>query len=297
MKRSAIFDGKYRYSLSRTWDEGKGKVVFIMLNPSLADDIEDDQTTKRCINFSKKFGYGSLEIVNLFAYITSQPSELRDLDKTEAIGRENYKYIVRALNNAEKIIVAWGENGTIHQRHKEVEELIGSYDIDCLGPLTRDGHPRHPLYLSNDVELLPFKRPEKKVIKLVRTAPVSDAKATGGEGILIDDGDEMYDDSWMWCKECLEDFRLENLHLCRSCFEKQMKDFKEFLIQEYTLGEKSAEDYVGRLKGIINKGLYNNEDFTPALKASIRENYPNSKNHYVLALERYIEFQKKTLVR
>ena len=120
MKRSAFFDGNYRYLLRREWDDSKGKLVFIMLNPSLADDKEDDPTTKRCIYFAKKFGYGSLEIVNLFAHITPYPRDLRTLNKNDAIGSENDNYIISALNSANKIIAAWGENGKIHKRNKEI---------------------------------------------------------------------------------------------------------------------------------------------------------------------------------
>lgn len=168
MKRSAIFDEhmKYRYSLTRDWNEKGPKVVFIMLNPSLANEKEDNRTTKRIINFAKKFGYGSLEVVNLFAYITPKYIELKELEKSEAIGRENYKYLIRALNSADKIIAAWGENGTIHQRHEEIVQIIDGYDIDSLGSPTRDGHPRHPLYLSNDIEILPYKRSTKRIQKI-----------------------------------------------------------------------------------------------------------------------------------
>ena len=47
---------KYRYSLVREWNKNKGKVLFIMLNPSTADDKEDDKTIIRCINFTKGLG-------------------------------------------------------------------------------------------------------------------------------------------------------------------------------------------------------------------------------------------------
>lgn len=73
--------------------------------------------------------------------------------------------------------------------------------------------------------------------------------------------------------------------------------FKDFLMQEYGISENSAKDYVGRFNGIVNKGLYKGlykgeSMITPILKAAEKE-FPNSKNHYILALERYIDFQKK----
>ena len=75
--------------------------------------------------------------------------------------------------------------------------------------------------------------------------------------------------------------------------DSQMK-FMDFLIQEYCLSESSAKDYVGRFNGIVNRGIYKEEhEMTPILKAAVEKEFPNSKNHYVLALERYIEFQRK----
>lgn len=70
--------------------------------------------------------------------------------------------------------------------------------------------------------------------------------------------------------------------------------FKEFLKQEYRISESSAKDYVGRFNGIFNRGIYKGEnEMTPTLKAAVEKEFPNSKNHYILALERYIDFQKK----
>lgn len=124
-----------------------------------------------------------------------------------------------------------------------------------MGTPTRDGHPRHPLYLSNDVELLPYKRSIKRVQKLDRTVPAIEHQGQD--------------------------------------FEVLMRRNKDYLIQEYHLSENSAKDYVSRYKGIIKSGTYKGDSLmTPTLKAAIEKEFPNSKNHYVLTLERYIEFEK-----
>ncbi|MBO2945644.1 DUF1643 domain-containing protein [Paenibacillus sp. F411] len=69
MKMDAIFDStrKYRYLLSREWDTLLPRVLYVMLNPSTANHEEEDQTSKQCLYFAKKFGFGSLEVVNLYA--------------------------------------------------------------------------------------------------------------------------------------------------------------------------------------------------------------------------------------
>ena len=68
---------KYRYKLTRTWDEKKGKVLFIMLNPSTANHIENDLTTIRCINFAEKWGYGGIMIGNIYPFRAKRPKDLR----------------------------------------------------------------------------------------------------------------------------------------------------------------------------------------------------------------------------
>ena len=55
------FDKKERYSLKREWDKSKSKILYIMYNPSLADHKSDDPTTRRLINFTKKFNYGGFK--------------------------------------------------------------------------------------------------------------------------------------------------------------------------------------------------------------------------------------------
>ena len=78
MKRDAVISkcGEYRYSLIREWNKSKQKVLFLMLNPSDADDKKDDPTIKRCISFAKDWRYGGLMVANLYAYITDKPKEL-----------------------------------------------------------------------------------------------------------------------------------------------------------------------------------------------------------------------------
>lgn len=294
MKGSAVFDKerKYRYSLKRTWDKGSGKVVFILLNPGPADEDKNDKTTEKCISFAKSFGYGSMEIVNLFAYITTDVSELKLLSKEEAVGKDNDNYLIRALNSADKIIAAWGENAVMHGRHREIEKLLAGCEVDCLGTLTKYGFPRHPLKAPNDVELHPFNRPAKKC----RTFPgvPSEEQRKGDEGTLIEDGKEINDDSFVWCRSCSKDFSLNGTGLCRSCYESEMDEFEDFLRLEYGLSENTALDYKGRIRGIVKRGLYNGEQqMTPGLEAAIEKEFPKSKYHYVLAVKRYIEFQKK----
>ena len=94
MIKSAEIDptGLYRYSLYRGWETNAPKrIAFVMLNPSRADATNDDPTLCRCISFARSWGYGSLEVVNLFAYRASKPEELKTV--TDPVGSENDRYI------------------------------------------------------------------------------------------------------------------------------------------------------------------------------------------------------------
>lgn len=98
MIKSAIISecGKYRYSLSRIWDENKANVLFIMLNPSTADGDVDDPTIRRCIGFAKSWGYGGIYVGNLFAYRATDPKELLKVENP--IGFENIHHLMDMYN-------------------------------------------------------------------------------------------------------------------------------------------------------------------------------------------------------
>jgi hypothetical protein len=152
MKKGAVIDkaGLYRYSLWRDWDMEKPKLVFIMLNPSKADANIDDPTLRRCINFANSWDFGSLIVVNLFAYRSASPLDLRQVD--DPIGSQNDRYLKKAIKSADRVVVAWGNNGKLMQRDRLVLELLSKHNIQphCLG-ITKSGYPRHPLYVMSSV--------------------------------------------------------------------------------------------------------------------------------------------------
>ena len=154
MKKYARIDGNYRYLLRRKWDENAPQITFVMLNPSTADANQDDPTLRKCIHFAKSFSCGSLEVVNLFAYRATNPRELKKI--ADPVGSRNNCYIELAIRRADLIIVAWGTKGIFQKRNDEVLNLIsGKQSLHCLG-LTKDGHPRHPLYLRKSTERIIF---------------------------------------------------------------------------------------------------------------------------------------------
>lgn len=146
MKKSAIFSdcGKHRFSLTREWSNGEN-VLFIMLNPSLADSEEDDRTINRAINFAQSWGYGSLTVCNLFSLVTPFPSELIKSDQPNL--SKNDEWIEDMGKRADKIIAAWGVYGNSTTRAKEVIKRLPNLHVLKL---SKNGSPRHPLYIHSN---------------------------------------------------------------------------------------------------------------------------------------------------
>lgn len=167
MERTARIsdDGAYRYYLTRRWGPKAGYVVWVMLNPSTADGLVDDPTIRRCIGFTKGWGYDALAVVNLYALRSTDPKAL--LTHPSPVGHENHQHVKRWLNGADLAVAAWGAFTV--PKHVERSDWQGrlarpsieSYCRDygtplrCLGT-TKSGDPRHPLYVRGDVALQPY---------------------------------------------------------------------------------------------------------------------------------------------
>jgi len=148
---STIFspDRIHRYTLWRSWDGGAGFVQFIGLNPSTADEVQDDPTVRRCIGYAKAWGYAGLCMTNAFAFRSTDPTGLRTA--ADPIGPENDRRLVEVSRFAGKVVAAWGVHATFMGREAAVRKLIPNLFVLKL---TKDGHPGHPLYLKQD--LWPF---------------------------------------------------------------------------------------------------------------------------------------------
>src|SRR5262245_41939737 len=146
----------YRYRLDRRWPGGEGLCGFIMLNPSSADEHSDDPTIRRCIGFAKGWGYSGLIVGNLFALRASDPAVL--LAARDPVGGgANARALVDLIDEATLIVCAWGRFAWVDRRGREAVALIRARGRlpHCLG-LTRDGAPRHPLYLSASTQPVPI---------------------------------------------------------------------------------------------------------------------------------------------
>ncbi|MDY8137584.1 DUF1643 domain-containing protein [Aquimarina sp. 2201CG5-10] len=145
MKKGAIISecGKYRYRLWRIWDESKPKVMFIMLNPSLADAERDDPTIRRCINFAISWGFGGIYVGNIHPYRSTDPRKLKKVMNT--YGKNNVVHIVSMLDKCQVVVCAWGNNERPPEYFKELSKL---HYLE----LSKNGTPKHPLYLKADLK-------------------------------------------------------------------------------------------------------------------------------------------------
>lgn len=164
VEKTAILSAceRFRYRLGRRWDNG-ATMLFVMLNPSKADASIDDPTIVRCMGFARREGCAAIDVVNLFAYRSTHPSNLAGA--VDPVGPDNDSVIRGAADNATLIVLAWGafaaSNAKLCYRPRQVLRLLRARDrtvtqlVYALGT-TQDGHPRHPLYLPKNAPLSIF---------------------------------------------------------------------------------------------------------------------------------------------
>lgn len=144
-------DQNYRYCLLRRWDtnvQSDDTILWVMLNPSTADAMEDDATIAKITKFSKTWGYSALTVVNLFAWRSRDPTDLTRAD--DPVGPDNAKWIENWMTVSNMTIAAWGASFPTSMKVHVAKQALwlkdqGAYTMG----LTKNGHPRHPLYLPD----------------------------------------------------------------------------------------------------------------------------------------------------
>ena len=142
-------DRVHRYALWRTWDKLKGITMFIGLNPSTADEVKNDPTVSRCINYAKRWDYGGMIMSNIFAYRATDPKVMKNAE--EPVGPENNQWLLKLAKEANLIVAVWGNHGEFMARGKAVISLFGGIELHCLA-INKTGHPKHPLYCNSSLK-------------------------------------------------------------------------------------------------------------------------------------------------
>tara|TARA_Y100001968_G_scaffold153660_1_gene140391 strand:- start:179 stop:643 length:465 start_codon:yes stop_codon:yes gene_type:complete len=149
---------------------GKKTVVFIGLNPSKANSVNNDRTLLRIINFCSRWNYKNIYIINLFGLVSKSPFQLSK--SKDPIGENNDLITLKVLefwraNIDCDLWLGWGDKGELNRRNREVLKLIKNHSylnsneknhskrILSFG-LSKKGNPKHPLYMPNESFLKPF---------------------------------------------------------------------------------------------------------------------------------------------
>lgn len=143
----------YRYSLRIIWDPSLPLASFIGLNPSTADEWQDDPTVRRCRNFAEAWTCGGLLMLNIFAFRATDPTDMKKVE--EPVGpRNTAAYLIEQLVSCGgPHIAAWGKHGIHRDRGEYIKGHVPR--LDCLA-LNQDGSPKHPLYLKRSLMPTPF---------------------------------------------------------------------------------------------------------------------------------------------
>jgi hypothetical protein len=149
--------GAFRYSLTRQWDARRKKIMFLMLNPSTANGMQDDPTIRRCVNFAESWGYGGIIVGNLFAFRSKSPDDLLYAD--DPIGPDNIDHLQNMARVCDVIVCAWGNSRIIRRMelirpdYKPLQALENLAFIKLNG----DGTPAHPLYIHSNAKFQLYK--------------------------------------------------------------------------------------------------------------------------------------------
>jgi hypothetical protein len=148
--------GQFRYRLWRRWDQTLPILGYVMLNPSTADATEDDQTIRKCVGFARRLGYGSIEVVNLFAYRAREPADLKAAGYP--VGEYNDQYIASvAADTGGRVICAWGSNVKGLGRPGEVLNNLRRLGATPMAlHMNAGGIPAHPVLLPYSCIPKPF---------------------------------------------------------------------------------------------------------------------------------------------
>lgn len=154
--------GQYRYRLERSVGIFGPVAAVIMVNPSTADAKVNDATIRRVIGFGKRLGWSKVIVGNVFAY---RATDIRELaTAAEPIGPDNAEHLTEIFGQADVAIVAWGTLSklprSLRQEWRNVARIAATMGVQlkCFG-VARDGHPRHPLMLKKDLDVVEWQPP------------------------------------------------------------------------------------------------------------------------------------------
>jgi len=150
-------DRTHRYSLWRIWDRSKPLVMFIGLNPSTANENENDPTIRSCGRIAKANGYGGFYMMNCWTYISTDPKLLKTNPMAD---RQNNDLLTVTAGECEGVVFAWGTFDIVKKKGRD-KELAAMFPNAMALHVNKDGSPKHPLYCKSDTRFVPYYGGEK----------------------------------------------------------------------------------------------------------------------------------------
>ena len=142
----------WRYRLVRVWDSNRPRLAWVILNGSDADEHHTDPTVRRCIGFARAWGYGGVDIANLYGLVSKNPGALGH--HFDPVGPDNDRHLAALCRENDLTVLAWGLNAGTDRAHAVVQMLrqIAQRHGGSLAVLgwTHGWQPLHPLLAPKD---------------------------------------------------------------------------------------------------------------------------------------------------
>ncbi|MFH1984814.1 MAG: DUF1643 domain-containing protein [Pseudomonadota bacterium] len=153
-RKSAVFSPcrTWRYALWRVWGQAEAYCMWILINPSTADETDNDPTIRRCAGYARDLGFNAMCVTNLFAFVATSPVKMKR--SWDPVGPDNDRWVMRLAKRAGMIIAGWGNDGKFAGRANEIRSMVPR--IHCLH-MTSIGEPGHPLYLKRALKPMELK--------------------------------------------------------------------------------------------------------------------------------------------
>lgn len=149
---------KYRYALWRIWDNSKPFVMFIGLNPSTANEHENDPTIRSVSRIANANGYGGFFMMNCYPLVSTKPEKLYEFYDFPYHTHEestNNAWLKKVAALCKDIVFAWGAFEVVKEIGRD-KELIKMFPNAMALGINKDGSPKHPLYCKSDTQFIPF---------------------------------------------------------------------------------------------------------------------------------------------
>lgn len=145
---------RYRYLLKRVVDRKatKGICLWVLANPSVADEVDLDPTLRHCADYAARWGYSEMRVVNVRAWVETKSEKVPP--GLLAIGPDNFQHVMDQTLEASLVVCGWGKLGG--ELGLEMLHAIKRVCVPHALKLTNAGEPYHPLYLRKELKPFPL---------------------------------------------------------------------------------------------------------------------------------------------